>query len=153
MKKPIDVKLTQQGYQNLKDELDKLIERRPGVLQRMVQAREQGDLSENAGYHAGKEELGKIDSRVRELKLILRFADVVQSTQQKFVQLGNTVTIKGNGIEATYTIVSAMEADPQKGKMSDVSPIGKALIGKAKGELVQIEIPDGTITYEIVNIQ
>lgn len=153
MKKPIDIKVTPQGYADLKEEFTKLTERRPGVLTRMVQAREQGDLSENAGYHAGKEELGKIDSRLRQLKLILRFADVVKSNQQKFVQLGNTVTIKNQNVEATYTIVGALEADPAKNRMSDASPIGKALIGKVKGELVNIEIPDGTITYEVVEIK
>ena len=152
MKKPIDLKLTPEGFQKLVDEQKTLTERRPGVLKRMVDAREQGDLSENAGYHAAKEELGKIDSRLKVLKIMLRFADVVKAEGKSVVSFGNTVTVEVEGNQKDFTIVSALEADPLAGKMSDISPIGSALIGKKNGDVVNVDTPGGKVTYKILNI-
>lgn len=144
---------TQEGYDNLQKELAKLLQERPGVLTRMVAAREQGDLSENAGYHAAKERLGEIDSRIRELKLLIRLGKVIEATDENTVSFGSTVTINNGGKESQFTIVSAHEADPIKGKISQDSPIGKVLLGKSAGESVEIEIPDGKVSYNIVNIK
>lgn len=152
MKKPIDLQVTKEGYANLQKEFAELTERRPGVLTRMVAAREQGDLSENAGYHAAKEELGRIDRRLRELKIMLRFADVVEASGVDVVSFGGSVKVKIDGTEMNYAIVSAIEADPMKGKVSDSSPIGRALIGKKVGEKVAIETPGGNVIYEILEI-
>ena len=152
MKKPIELKLTREGFENLKKEIDALSLRRPGVLSRMVAAREQGDLSENAGYHAAKEELGRIDRRVRELKIMIRFADVFESRSKSVVGFGSSVTVENGGDQANFTIVSKLEADPLRGKVSDVSPIVSALIGKKTGDVVEIEVPDGKTLYKIVSI-
>lgn len=153
MKSPINLKLTQQGYQQLLDEQKELAEARPGVLKRMVDAREQGDLSENAGYHAAKERLGYIDSRLRQLRLMIRFAEVVQNAAGTAVSFGNTVIVESSGAKREFTIVSDLEADPQKGKMSDKSPIGKALLGKVAGDTVKIDVPDGVTVFKIVAIK
>lgn len=153
MKKPINLRLTPEGFQNLLDEQKTLTESRPGVLKAMVEAREQGDLSENAGYHAAKEKLGYIDSRLRSLKLMIRFADVVKGVDSKNVTFGNTVVIEGPDGQKTFTIVSAMEADPKEGKMSDISPIGMALLNKKVGDTVEIDIPDGKVSFKIVDVK
>jgi transcription elongation factor GreA len=153
MKKPIDITLTPKGFEKIKKEKQDHLERRPGVVKRMSAAREQGDLSENAGYHAAKEELGRIDSRLRELDLIIRFADVVESEKQDGVSIGNKVTVKIGDGSMDYTVVGELEADPAKGRVSNVSPIGKALIGKKVGEKVEFDSPGGKTNIEIVNIE
>ena len=152
MQKPIDVQLTPEGFEKIKKEKEELVERRPGVVKRMSAAREQGDLSENAGYHAAKEELGKIDSRVRELDMIIKFADVVGSDKPDVASLGNKVTVKVGGSEMTYTLVGELEADPASGKVSKASPIGKAIMGKKVGEEVEFDAPGGKMELEIVEI-
>lgn len=148
-----DFRFTQEGYDNLKKELQGLLQERPGVLTRMVAAREQGDLSENAGYHAAKDRLGEIDSRIRDLKLLIRLGKVIQASGENTVSFGSTVTINDGQKESQFTIVSAHEADPLKGKISQDSPIGKVLLGKNAGDSVEIEVPDGKVNYNIVNIK
>ena len=144
--------MTQQGLDDLKNEEENLIKRRPQVVINMSNAREQGDLSENAGYHAAKEELGKIDSRLRELNYIIRFAKVTTSSGQPQVNMGSTVEIESEVGTNKFTIVSAMEANPAKGKISDSSPIGSALLGKKVGEKVEVEMPAGKTSYKIVEV-
>ena len=153
MKKPIELKLTRDGFEKLKNDLAALLVRRPGVLSRMVAAREQGDLSENAGYHAAKEELGRIDRRVRELKIMIRFADVEDSKSRTIVGFGSVVTVENDGDKSNIKIVSKLEADPIQGRVSDVSPIGSALLGKKTGDIVEIEIPNGRVKYKVVSIR
>src|SRR3989344_5845071 len=150
MQKPIDIKVTREGFEDLKNEYEELTKQRPGVLKRMVEAREQGDLSENAGYHAAKERLGYIDSRLRHLKLMIRFAEVVNSSDNGIVSFGNTVVVENDGQKLTYTVVSAQEADPLSGKVSDVSPVGSALLGKRVGDSATVEIPDGKMVLKIL---
>jgi len=152
MKKPIDIQLTKEGLENFEKEQQVLIDKRPYVLARLVAAREQGDLSENAGYHAAKDELAYIDHRIRELKLLLRFADVTETNQTEVVAFGSVVTISDGQRNMVYTIVGQLEANPVKGKLSDVSPIGKMLIGKKVGESVKVDIPNGNITYKVISI-
>jgi len=144
--------MTQQGLDDLKREEENLIKRRPQVVINMSNAREQGDLSENAGYHAAREELGKIDSRLRELNYIIRFAKVTISSGQPQVNMGSTVEIESEVGTNKFTIVSAMEANPAKGKISDSSPIGSALLGKKVGEKVEVEMPAGKTSYKIVEV-
>lgn len=153
MKKPLDIQITKQGLENLKKEHDDLESKRPGVVERMSQAREQGDLSENAGYHAGKEALAYIDYRLRELKLLIRNAHVIKTKQNNIVGFGSTVTILCNGKQTVYTIVGKLEADPANGKLSEASPIGSALLDKKVGVSVKVETPSGKIAYKIVEIR
>ncbi len=151
MNKP-SLQMTQQGIDDLQNELLKLKSERPGVLTRMVEAREQGDLSENAGYHAAKDRLGFIDGRTRQLKELIRQAEVVRSSGNETVDFGSTVKISNETGELNFTIVSNLEADPSKGRLSDQSPIGSALIGKKVGETVQIQTPDGSTAYKVISI-
>lgn len=153
MKKPIEIKVTKEGFQKFKDEIAKLEERRPGVVVRMSAAREQGDLSENAGYHAAKEELGNIDRRLRELKIFVRFADIIDSSGSGIVGLGSKVIVDDGSGEREFMIVGKTEANPMEAKMSDASPIGKALMGKKSGDLVEVEIPDGKANFKIVSVK
>ena len=153
MKKPIDVHLTPEGLEKLKLEIESLTSKRPKVVTRMAAAREQGDLSENAGYHAAKEELGHIDHRLRELKLITRFATIIEPSTNYQVSLGNTVVVKDGQSTKEFRIVGKLETDPKSGKISDDSPIGKALLGKKVHENVEIETPNGIIKMEIISIK
>lgn len=153
MKKPVDVKFTKEGFEKLKKEYQDLLEKRPGVLDRLVAAREQGDLSENAGYHASREELSQIDRRLREINILVRHGEVVESRVSDQVGVGGTVKVTDGTNFYEYKIVGALEADPLCGKLSEVSPIGCALIGKKVGDQVEIEIPDGKIVYKIIEIK
>lgn len=153
MPKPIDAKFTKAGYEELKKEQQELIDKRPHVLQRLIAAREQGDLSENAGYHASKEELASIDHRLRELKLLIKYGEVINPSQLETVSFASTVTLANSQQSYKYTIVSNLEANPQKGKISDTSPIGSALIGKKVGETAVIETPTGQTLYKITAIK
>ena len=153
MHKLIDVNFTKEGFEKIKDEYQKLLEKRPQVLTRLVAAREQGDLSENAGYHASKEELGKIDRRLRELKLLIRYGQVVEPQTSDQVAVGNIVKVSSGADISEFKIVGRLEADPKSGKLSEVSPIGSALLGKKAGDEVKITIPDGKITFRILEIK
>ena len=153
MKKPIDVKVTKEGLETLIKEQEHLTARRPGVLSRMVAAREQGDLSENAGFHAAKEELGNIDRRQRYLKLLIRFADIISGDDSGVVTLGSKVVVDNGSGPMEFTIVGKIEADPINKKMSNESPIGNALIGKKVGDTVEVIIPDGKISYKILSVK
>jgi len=143
---------TKEGFASLEEELDKLIKRRPQVVINLTNAREQGDLSENAGYHAAKEELGQIDSRVKVIKYLLRAGKIQESAQIEQISFGNTVTVHNGEEELTFTVVEELEADPVNAKISTSSPIGKALINKKVGESVEVEIPSGKTTLKILKI-
>lgn len=153
MNPPIDIKVTPEGLEKLKKEQEELIAKRPGVVDRMVQAREQGDLSENAGFHAAKDELSRIDSRVRELKLITRFAQVISSSNDSTISLGSTVVIDDGSGPREFKIVGKLEADPASGLVSDESPLGSILIGKKVADTVEFDTPDGKHNYKILRIR
>jgi len=145
-------KFTKEGFENLKKELLQLTNRRPIVVKHLTEAREQGDLSENAGYHAAKDELSQVDSRVREIKYLLRVGEVAQSDGQGIVSFGSKVTVEKEKSSMEFTIVEQLEANPAGGKISTSSPIGSALLGKKVGEIVEIETPEGKITFKISEI-
>lgn len=143
---------TKRGYQALKDELAKLEKRRPIVVVNLTNAREQGDLSENAGYHAAKEELGQIDSRIKELRYLLRVGKVVESQDQSKITFGNTVTLKNDQSKLTFTLVEKLEANPKEGKISTDSPIGAALVGKKIGDQFEVTTPSGQTKFKVLKI-
>lgn len=153
MKKIIDLKFTKEGFENLRQELQNLTAKRPQVLTRMVAAREQGDLSENAGYHAAKEELARLDYRIRELKMFIKHSEIIKWSQSKTVKPGATVAVETEGQIRQFTIVGNLEADPLKNKISLISPLGAALLGKKVGQMAAVKIPDGQINYKIKTIK
>jgi transcription elongation factor GreA len=149
--------LTKEGLAELKKEYDELTNiKRPDVLARVSQARNMGDLSENAEYVAAREELTFIDGRIDELEVILKEAVIIKEgvkTSNHAVKLGSTVTLHVNGKKEVFTVVGEWEADPTNKKISHESPLGKVLLGKKVGEKVQVEAPAGKITYSIVSVK
>src|SRR3990167_10342277 len=143
---------TKEGFAALEEELDKLTKRRPQVVINLTNAREQGDLSENAGYHAAKEELGQIDSRAKEIKYLLRVGKIQESAQIEQISFGNTVTVHNGDEELTFTVVEEFEADPANAKISTSSPIGKELLGKQVGAEFEVDAPSGKIKLRVIKI-
>lgn len=149
------VQLTQAGYQKLVDELEDLKNnKRAAALDRLAKARAMGDLRENSEYHAAKEEQGFIEGRIRELEELIKNAEVVEAPKDKSaITLGCKVTVEANKTRVTYDIVGEYEADPMQKKLSQASPIGKALIGKKKGDEVEIAVPAGMMKYTVVEVE
>ena len=149
--------MTPEGHARLKEELAKLKEERPRVIQEIAAAREHGDLSENAEYHAAKERQGLIEARVGELETKIARAEVIDITKLsgERVQFGATVTLVDEDTEkkSKYQIVGADEAEVNEGRLSIASPLARALIGKEVGDAVEITTPNGVHAYEILKIK
>lgn len=153
MNDELRVHLTQQGYDELQQELEKLKAKEPKAVERVTKAREFGDLSENSEYHAAREDLALIQGRVEELEDLLARAKVIKSVGKVgSVKLGSTVTVYNADHEATYVLVGEYEADPLQKKISHDSPLGQALIGKKIGDTVEYEAPVGKVVYTIKHI-
>ena len=149
--------LTKEGFEKLQDELDYLRTiKRQEVADRLHEAMEGGELIENAEYEAAKNEQAFVEGRIQELERLLATARVIEDDKKKradTIQVGSTVTIQEDGVdEETYTIVGAAEANPREGKISNESPMGKAILNHRVGDEVQIETPDGSYTVRIVKI-
>jgi len=148
--------LTKDGLADLKKEYEELAKvKRPEVVTRVSDARNQGDLSENAEYVAAREELSFIDGRIDELEELLKQVSLIQEDKvhASGVELGSEVTLKISGKEEVYRVVGEWEADPAEKKISHESPLGKALLGKKSGESVEVEAPAGKIHYTIVSVK
>lgn len=149
--------MTEYGYNKLRAELKDLQEvQRPHIVKEIDIARSHGDLKENAEYHAAKEKQAFIESRIAELGSMLANAQIIDPStlEHKKVSFGSTVKILNidTDKELTYTIVGALESNPQKGLISSSSPIAKSLIGKEVGEEVTINLPSGESDFEILEI-
>lgn len=148
--------LTKEGLENLKKEYESFINvRRPATVERLTNARNAGDLSENSDYTQAKEDLAFIDGRIAELEEILSRVEAIDESHSncEAVGLGCKVKVAVNGDEFLFHIVGEWEADPNLKKISHESPLGKMLIGKKAGEKVEVEAPAGTITYTILGIE
>jgi transcription elongation factor GreA len=149
--------LTKEGFEKLQDELEYLrTVKRQEVADRLHEAMEGGELIENAEYEAAKNEQAFVEGRIQELEMLLATARVIEDDKKKradSVQVGSTVTIQEDGYEEeTYTIVGAAEANPREGKISNESPIGKAILNHRAGDDVHVEAPDGSYKVRIVKI-
>jgi len=150
--------LTEEGLEELRKEYDELTKvRRPQILERLSDARNQGDLSENAEYTAAKDELSFLDGRIDELEELLKQATLIKEDDKKVngksvVGLGSTVVVHIDGQKEEFTVVGEWEADPTEKKISDASPLGQKLIGQAVGSTIEVEAPAGKLTYKIVSI-
>ncbi len=144
--------ITNEGRQELEAELDELKGRRGAIADKIAEARDYGDLSENAEYDAAREEQGLVESRIAEIEDILLNAELIKSTKSSHVGLGSKVELKTGSKTVVYNVVGPVEADPLEGKISNESPIGAALMGKKVGDKATITTPKGEITYEIVAI-
>jgi transcription elongation factor GreA len=151
------VPMTVEGYKNLEAELQRLkAVERPRIIAAISEARAHGDLSENAEYHAAKEQQGLNEARVAELEDKINRAEVIDTSKLSgdTIKFGATVTLQDEDSDekVTYTIVGDTEADLKNGKISISSPIGRALIGKSKGESVDVTTPKGTRTLEVLKV-
>ena len=146
--------ITQEGLDTLKVELAKLRDaKRPTVVERLANARMQGDLAENSDYHNAKDELEFLDGRISELEDVIKNAKVVVTSGNGSVALGTSVKVKSNGSTHVFHIVGEWEADPAEKRISHTSPLGQALVGKKVGDRVDVEAPAGKIVYEILSIE
>ena len=149
--------LTKEGFQKLQEELDYLrTAKRQEVANRLHEAMEGGELIENAEYEAAKNEQAFVEGRIQELDVLLASAKIIEDNGRKksdSVQLGSKVTIKEGNFEAeTFTIVGMAEANPREGKISNESPLGKALANHVVGDVVTIDAPDGKFNVKIIKV-
>ena len=152
------VYLTKEGLQELKDELDNLINvRRPENIVAIKEARSLGDLSENAEYDAAKEEQGMIEAEIAEIEVKLRNCEIINMDKlpTNKVSVGCKVKLFDETFneEVEYQIIGSTESDPLKGLISNESPVGKSLLGKKKGETVEVTTPAGVVSYKILEIK
>ncbi len=153
----MSIYLTQEGLDKLKKEIDHLKRvERPAISQQIAEARDKGDLSENAEYDAAKEAQGLLELKISKMEATLSEAVVIDESKLDTdkVLILSKVKLKNqsNGMEVEYTIVPETEADLKAKKISVESPIGKGLLGKKLGEIAEIQVPNGTVKFEIVNI-
>ncbi len=156
MKNKNTVYLTQEGLDNLKKELDDLINvRRPENVQAIKEARALGDLSENAEYDAARNEQAVIEARIKQIEKMLENVSIISDVSTDSVSIGNTVTIKyvDDDEEDEYKIVGSQEADPFESRISNESPIAKALFNHKVGDIVTVDSPNGSYEVEITAIQ
>jgi transcription elongation factor GreA len=148
-------RLTEEGAEELREELKRLVSERSVIADHIKTAREFGDLSENAEYQSAQAEQEKNELRIGEIEHILQNVEIIKSslTGSKVIQLGSKVKLKSpDGKNKAFQIVGTVEADPLEGKISDESPIGKSMLGKKVGEKIEIKTPTETAVYEIVEI-
>lgn len=144
--------ITEAGRAELEAELEELKSRRGEIADKIAEARNYGDLSENADYDTAREDQALVETRVAEIEDILANAQIIKASSSSRINVGSTVELKSNGKTVTYTLVGPVEADPLEGKISNESPIGEALMGKKVGETATITTPKGSMTYEVVKV-
>jgi len=155
-KQPSKIRFTKEGYEKLKEEYGDLLKQRPLAVAELKKAREMGDLSENGYYKASRSKLSFIDGRLRRFSDYLKRADIIDADGKKLpidtVYIGSTVTLSDGKREKTYQIVGDLEAQPSEGKLSLLSPVGRAIVGKSLNSEVEIETPAGNFAYKITKI-
>ncbi len=145
--------LTAEGKQELENELVQLKDQRAPAAERLKTARGFGDLAENAEYDAARRDLERIESRISEIEHIVQNSEIIKGSKANSVRLGAAVSLKSDsGKTLQFSIVGTVEADPLEGKISDESPIGKALMGKTVGDSVEIVTPSETAVYKVRSI-
>jgi len=149
--------MTKEGYKKMMDELNHLESvERPNISMQIAEARDKGDLSENAEYDAAKEAQGMLELKIAQLKETVKNARIIseKDLNTDYVQILNKVRIRNlkNNQELTYTLVSEQEASLKEGKIAVNTPVAKALLGKKVGEIVEVTVPSGVLRFEIINI-
>ena len=149
--------MTLEGKKKLEDELEEyLLKRRPEVIKRIKIARSYGDLSENSEYESAKDEQAMVESRIAQIENMLQYAEIIdnEDVDKDEVSMGRTITIQELPDEEPeeYQIVGESESDPFNGKISNESPMAKGLLGHKVGEVVEVEVPNGTIKLKIVKV-
>jgi transcription elongation factor GreA len=146
--------LSKDGLEKLRAELDQMTSvKRPEVAQRIHDAKEHGDLSENAEYEDAKNEQAFVEGRIQTLQALIKNATIIDEHHSTdHVQIGSTVKVASDDGEESFTIVGSTEAKPTEGRISNESPVGRALLGRKKGETINVQVPAGDIAYTIVAI-
>ena len=152
------IQFTKDGHKKLVSELEELkATKHPAAKDRLAKARAMGDLRENSEYHAAKEDLGVVVGRIAELEEMLKWAEIVDEAVEKveedLIRMGCRVVIDKAGQKEELHIVGEFESDPLQKKISHTSPIGKALLGKKKGDLVEVIIPSGKHVFTVVDVR
>lgn len=150
MKKTI--KFTKIGLENLKKEYKSILDTKEGAIQTLSRARELGDLSENGFYKAAKAKVFFINASLNRLGRLIKSAEVIGKPLKGIADIGSKIILRDGKNIREFSIVGKYEADPKNGKISDESPVGKALIGKKTGDIIKVKIPNGEITYKILKI-
>ena len=157
MEEKKEILLTQEGYQKLEDELEILKTVRREVADRIKVAISFGDISENAEYDEAKNEQAQVEERIIKLESMIRRAVIIDESKidSNVVTIGSIVKVNDMDFEeeVEYTIVGSAEADPYEGKISNESPVGKALLGRTIGDVVDVQVPDGVAKFEILEIR
>ncbi len=148
------IEITKEGKATLTEELKRLKEvERPLMVEKLHKARSMGDLAENSAYTTAREGLSMMDGRIMEIEHILKNSVIATSSQGSgVITIGSTIQVEINGVSDTIRVVGEYEADPMNKKLSATSPIGKALLGKKQGDIIEITVPSGKITYKILEI-
>lgn len=146
--------LSAESLQDLKKEYNQLKDIKiPEIARRIDEAKQQGDLSENAEYHQAREDMSWAQGRLLELEQIINNAKIIVNKTTGVVEVGSTLTVKVNGQKKDYTIVGPQEINPAKGLISNESPLGEAFLGHKAGDKVEIRVPSGKVVYEILGIK
>ncbi len=146
--------ISKDGLEKLRAELDEMVSvRRPEIAQRIHDAKEHGDLSENAEYEDAKNEQAFVEGRIQTLESMIKSASLIdEHTSTDHVQIGSTVKVDGDDGVETFSIVGSAEAKPADGRISNESPVGRALLGRKKGDKVVVSVPAGDFSYKILEI-
>ena len=150
------IPISVEGFKRLEKELEDLKKERPAIIQAIKEAREEGDLKENAGYDAARERQGMLEARISHIESRMIRFDVIDidTLQSDKVIFGSTVTLEDmeTGDQKTYTLLGPDEADHTKGTISIESPVGRAMLGKQEGDEISVQIPRGRVDYKIVSV-
>jgi transcription elongation factor GreA len=147
------VLLTPEGLERLKHELEIIRERRKEAAERMRDAFQPGDIEDNPEYEQAKEEVGLLDGRIYELEEMIGRAQIIHERHGSVAEPGSTIEIEDDdGLVETYHLVGAVESDPSSGRISIESPVGRALVGKRKGDKVTVTVPSGTLSFTVKSV-
>jgi len=147
------VLLTPEGLERLKQELEAVRKRRQEAAERMRDAFQPGDIEDNPEYEQAKEEVAQLDNRIYELEEMIGRAQLIQERHGSVAEPGSTIQIEDNaGVVETYHLVGAVESDPSSGRISIESPVGRALVGKRKGDKVTVSVPSGTLHFTVKSV-
>ncbi len=155
MKTKKECLMTADGFLELENELNDLkLNKRPEIISALKEARAQGDLSENADYDAARNAQAELEGKIKELEFMLENAKIIDNKDKDMINIGSVVTISyiDDNEEEEYKIVGSMESDPMNNKISNESPIGKAVIGKKAGDIVSVTSPNGSFDVKIIKV-
>lgn len=153
MRSPAAIPFTADGFAEVKKQHEHYLSERPAAVENLRKSREMGDLSENGYYKASRQRLSFIDGRIRHFYKLLKLGRIVQTAANGTVQIGSKVRVKGSAAERTFTIVGGYESNPNEEKISHISPIGRALMGKRTGDRVSVPVPSGNVEYTVLSVQ